>query len=100
MASKSFILITTLSVIVTFIAVVLGFIGVVISEIYPGFIILFLLMLIAIGSKWYAKKNSDKHNNFQGNYYTILTVLNLLIILVTLWMTFVITHDRILQDCC
>lgn len=98
MATKSFTVITTLSVTVTFIAVVLGFIGVVISEMYPGFIILFLLMLIAIGSKRYAKKNSDKHNNFQRNYYTILTILNLLIILVTLWMTFVITHDRILQD--
>ncbi|KQS48602.1 hypothetical protein ASG38_05540 [Flavobacterium sp. Leaf359] len=98
MATKSFTVITTLSVTVTFIAVVLGFIGVVISEMYPGFIILFLLMLIAIGSKRYAKKNSDKHNNFQGNYYTILTILNLLIILVTLWMKFVITHDRILQD--
>lgn len=81
-------------------AVVLGFIGVVISEIYPGFIILFLLMLIAIGSKFYAKKNSNRPNNFQGNYYTFLTILNVLIILVTIWMTFVITHDRILQDCC
>lgn len=45
MATKSFNSITTLSVIVTFMAVVLGFIGVVISEMYPGFIILFLMML-------------------------------------------------------
>ena len=100
MATKSFNSITTLSVIITFMAVVLGFIGVVISEMYPGFIILFLMMLITIGSKFYAKKNSNKPNNYQGNYYTFLTILNGLIIVVTLWMTFVITHDRILQDCC
>jgi hypothetical protein len=46
------------------------------------------------------KKIIDKSNGFQRNYFTTFTIINLLLILVVLWMTFVIVHDRVLGDCC
>ena len=81
-------------------AVVLGFVAVAITGLYPGIIVLLFLALVPVGSKFYAKKIINKSNDFQRNYYTTLTIINLLSILVVLWMTFVIVHDRVLQDCC
>ena len=66
----------------------------------PGIIVLLLLALIPIASKFYAKKITRRSNDFQRNYYTTLTIINLLLILVVLWMTLVIVHDRVLHDCC
>ena len=66
----------------------------------PRIIVLLLLALIPIASRFYAKKIISKSNDFQRNYYTTLTIINLLSILVVLWMTFVIVHDRVLHDCC
>jgi len=79
---------------------VLSIIGVAITGFYPGIIVLLLLALIPIASKFYAKKITRRSNDFQRNYYTTITIINLLPILVVLWMTFVIVHDRVLHDCC
>jgi len=79
---------------------VLSIIGVGITGFYPGIIVLLLVALIPIASRVYAKKIISKSDNFQKNYYTTLTIINLLSILVVLWMTFVIVHDRVLHDCC
>ena len=79
---------------------VLSIIGIAITGFYPGIIVLLLVALIPIASKYYAKKIMGKSNDFQRNYYTTLTIINLLLILVVLWMTFVIVHDRVLNDCC
>ena len=81
-------------------AAILSIIGIAITGFYPGIIVLLLVALIPIASKYYAKKIMRKSNDFQKNYYRTLTILNLLSILVVLWMTFVIVHDRVLQDCC
>jgi hypothetical protein len=86
--------------IVTLIVAVLSIIGIVITGFYPGIIVLVLVALIPIASRFYAKKIIDRSNSFRKNYYTTLTILNLLSLLVVLWMTFVIVHDRVLQDCC
>jgi uncharacterized membrane protein len=79
---------------------VLSIIGVAITGFYPGIIVLLLVALIPIASRFYGKKIITKSNDFQRNYYTTLTIINLLLILVVLWMTFVIVHDRVLRDCC
>ena len=70
-------------------------IGVAITGFYPGIMVLLLLTLIPIGSNFYAKKITSKSNVFQRNYYTTLTIINLLTMLVVLWMTFVILVDRV-----
>ena len=70
-------------------------VGVAITGFYPGIIVLLLLTLIPITSNFYTKIIISKSNAFQRNYYTTLTIINLLTILVVLWMTFVILVDRV-----
>jgi uncharacterized membrane protein len=86
--------------VLTLTVAVLSILGIAITGLYPGIIVLLLVVLIPIASKFYAKKIISKPNDVQRNYYTILTIINLLSILVVLWMTFVIVHDRVLRDCC
>ncbi|MEO6228589.1 MAG: hypothetical protein ABJB11_22175 [Ferruginibacter sp.] len=100
METKTFSVVTYIATVLTLAAAVLSIIGIAITGLYPGIIVLFLLALIPIASKFYAKKVIGKSSNVQRNYYTALIIINLLSILVVLWMTFVIVHDRVLQDCC
>ena len=100
MQSRTFSLVTSISMVLTITAVLLSIIGVAITGLYPGIIVLLLVALIPITSKLYARKMINRSNSFQRNYYTTLTIINLLIIAVVLWMTFVIVHDRVVQDCC
>lgn len=78
----------------------LSILGVAITGFYPGIIVLCLIALVPLVSKFYAKKLIGKSTDFQRNYYKTLTVLNFLSTLVVLWMTFVIVHDRVLHDFC
>jgi len=100
METKTFSVVTSMSMVLTLTVAVLSIIGVAVTGFYPGIIVLLLVALIPIASKFYAKKITIKSNDFQRNYFTILTIINLLSILVVLWMTFVIVHDRVLHDCC
>jgi len=100
METKTFSVVTSMSMVLTLTVAVLSIIGVAVTGFYPGIIVLLLVALIPIASKLYAKKIIIKSNDFQRNYFTILTIINLLSILVVLWMTFVIVHDRVLHDCC
>ena len=100
MATKTFSVVTSISMVFALTVAVLSIIGVAITGFYPGIIVLLLVALIPIASKFYAKKIINRSNNFQRHYYTTATILNLLSILVVLWMTFVIVHDRVLHDCC
>jgi len=100
MESKTFSVVTSMSMVLNLTVAVLSIIGVAVTGFYPGIIVLLLVALIPIASKFYAKKIIIKSNDFQRNYFTILTIINLLSILVVLWMTFVIVHDRVLHDCC
>ena len=100
METKTFSVVTSISKVLTLTVAVLSIIGIAITGLYPGIIVLSLVALIPIASKVYAKKIIRKSNGFQRNYYTTLTVVNLLSILVVLWMSFVILHDRVLHDCC
>ncbi len=100
MKTKTFSVVTSIAMVLALTVAVLSIIGVAITGLYPGIIVLLLVALIPIASKFYAKKITTKSNDFRRNYYTTLTIINLLLILVVLWMTFVIVHDRVLQDCC
>jgi len=100
MATKTFSVVTSISLVLALTVAALSIVGVTITGFYPGIFVLLLVALIPIASKFYAKKIIGKSNDFQRNYYTTLTIINLLTILVVLWMTFVIVHDRVLRDCC
>ena len=86
--------------VLAFTIAVLSIIGIAITGFYPGIIVLLVIALIPIASKYFARKNINKSNYFLRNYYSILTIINLLLIFVVLWITFVIVHDRVLHDCC
>lgn len=95
METKTFSIVTSISMVLTVTAAALSIIGIVITGLYLGIIVLFFVALISIASKFYAKKIISKSNVFQRNYYTTLTIINLLSILVVLAMTFVILVDRV-----
>ncbi|WP_232372990.1 hypothetical protein [Pinibacter aurantiacus] len=97
---KTFSVVTSVSMILTLTAAVLSIVGIAITGVYPGIFVLSLVSLIPIASKFFSKRIISKPNNFQKKYLTTFTIINLLLILVVLWMTFVIVHDRVLQDCC
>ena len=99
MKTKLFTRVTALSIAVTFVALLLGLIGAAMSSFYPGLAVLIVMALITISSRLYATKISARSNDFQRNYYTIFTIIKVLLILIALWMTFVIVHGRILGDC-
>ena len=100
METKTFGVVTTISLVLAVTAAIVSIIGIAVTGLYPGIVVLFFVALIPIASKFYAKKIIGRPNDFQRKYYTMLTVINLLLILVVLWMTFVIVHDRVLKDCC
>jgi hypothetical protein len=100
MGTKTFSLVTSVSMVLTLTEALLSIIGVSITGLYPGMIVLLLVALIPIASKFFAKMMVKKSYDFQRKYYTTFTIINLLLILVVLWMTFVIVHDRVLHDCC
>ena len=100
METKTFSVVTTVSLVLAVTAAILSIIGIAITGLYPGIVVLFFVALIPIASKFYAKKIIGRPNDFQRKYYTTVTIINLLLILVVLWMTFVIVHDRVLKDCC
>jgi hypothetical protein len=95
METKAFSVVTSISLVLILTVAVLSIMGIAITGLYPGIIVLCLVALIPIASKFYAKKIIGKPNDFQKNYYITLTLVNLLSILVVLWMTFVILVDRV-----
>jgi len=95
MGTKTFSVVTSISMVIILTIAALSIIGVAITGYYPGIIVLFLLALIPIASKFYVKKIINKSIDFRKNYYTTLTIINLISILVVLWMAFVILVDRV-----
>ena len=74
MGTKIFSVVTSISMVLALTVAVLSIIGVAITGFYPGIIVLLLVALIPITSKFYAKKIISKSNDFQRNYYTTLTI--------------------------
>ena len=95
MGTKTFSLVTSISMVLILTVAALSIIAVAITGFYPAIVVLCFLSLVPIASKFYTKKIGNMSNAFQKNYYRTLTVINLLLILVVLWMTFVILVDRV-----
>ena len=87
--------VTLISIIMTLTVAAASVVGIGITGFYPGIIVLLLLTLIPIASDFYNKKNVGRSNTIQGNYFITIIIVNLLVILVVLWMTFVILVDRV-----
>lgn len=100
MEPKTFSIVTSISIVFAVTAAICSLIGITLTGFYPGIIVLFLMALITVASKFYGKKISNHSQDFQKNYYTIVTIINALLIVIVLWMLFVIVHDRVLHDCC
>lgn len=100
MEPKTFSIVTSISIVFAVTATVISLISITITGFYPRIIVLFLMALITVASKFYGKKISNHSQDFQKNYYTIVTIINVLLIVIVLWMSFVIVHDRALHDCC
>jgi len=75
METKSFSVVTTISMVLILTVAALSIIGVTITGLYPGIIVLLLVALIPIASKFYAKKIISKSNDFQRKYYTTSQLL-------------------------
>ncbi len=97
---KSFNVVTTISMVLTLLAAALSVASLIIYGFYPALFALWLLPLIPIASRRYAKKINSRSKDATKHSFVALTLLNVLIILVELWMAFVIVHDRVLGDCC
>ncbi|MBS0031394.1 hypothetical protein ACTJJ0_23250 [Chitinophaga sp. 22321] len=100
METKTFSVVTSIAMVLTLLVAVLSILGIAVTGLYPGFFVLLFVALIPIASRFYAKRIGSRSNDFRKRYYTTFTFINLLSILVVLWMTFVIVHDRVLHDCC
>jgi hypothetical protein len=98
MGTKTFNVVTILSMVFTIAVAAFSILGIIITGLYPGIIVLCLLALIPIASRFYAKNITGKSRDFQRNHLTTLTLINLLTILVVLWMTFVILVDRVFSE--
>lgn len=96
--SKTFGVVTAVSMVLAVTAAVFSSVGIVFTGLYPAVIVFLFLALIPIISRFYARRIMDRSIAFKVNYYASLTVLNLLLILVILWMSFVILHDRVFGD--
>lgn len=100
METRTFSVVTSLSLAFTITAAVLSIAGMAITGFYPAIVVFAALVLIPVASRYYAKKMSKGPGMRRSKLNTLLIVMNLLLILVVLWMTFVIVHDRVLGDCC
>lgn len=76
----------------TLAAALFSLVGIVKTGFYPAIIVLCLLPAIPFVSRNYVGRT--------GKATGALSLLNGLVILVILWMSFVIVHDRVLGDCC
>jgi hypothetical protein len=88
---KIFRIVSLIAMILTITVAAASVIGIAITGFYPGIIVLLLLTLIPIVSRFYAKGKSNV-------YFITLTIINLLTMLVVVWMMFVILVDRVFGE--
>ena len=70
------------------------------TDLYPGIIAFWIIAVIALRSKFCARRIENRSQAFRRNDYRIFTIIDFLLVLVILGMAFVILHDRVLKDCC
>jgi hypothetical protein len=93
--TKTFGIVTSLSIVVTIAAAILSLIGITITGFYPAIIVLAIIALIPVISKYYAGKLGNRSDNFHRKYYNTFIIINLLLILIVIWLAFVILVDRV-----
>jgi hypothetical protein len=98
MQNRTFNVVTSISMVLALTVAVLSIIGIAVTGVYPGIVVLLLVVPIPLASKFYDKNIINKSDDFKRNYYTTLIIINLLLILVVLWMTFVIVIDRVFPN--
>jgi hypothetical protein len=98
MQYRTFSVVTSISMVLALTVAVLSIIGIAVTGVYPGIVVLLLVVPIPLASKFYDKNIINKSDDFKRNYYTTLIIINLLLILVVLWMTFVIVIDRVFPN--
>jgi len=91
----TFRVVTTISIAMTIIIAAFSIIGTAITGFYPGIVVFLAAALIPVTSCFYERKIIKRSDTFQRNYYMTFTIINLLIILLFIYMTFVILVDRV-----
>jgi hypothetical protein len=92
---KLFRTITLISRVITIAIAAISVVGIVITGFYPGIIVLILVTLIPVLSGFYSKRIIGKSIAFQRNYFIAFSIINLLLILIVTFMSFVILVDRV-----
>lgn len=95
MKSITFRVVTTISIAVTITIAALSIIGTAITGFYPGIVVFLAAALVPITSCFYERKIISRSDALRKSYYTTFTIINLLIILIFVFMTFVILVDRV-----
>jgi hypothetical protein len=94
MNAKTFAIINSVSIAITLTVAGISIAAIGFTGFYPAIIVLCCIALVPVASMIFSRRMSSESNR------TLIAVLNVICILVVLWMTFVIVHDRVLQDCC
>lgn len=91
----TFSIVTKISIVFTLTIAALSIIGISITGLYPALIVILLAALIPVASRLYSAKITDKPIGFRKRYYRTFTFINILIIFLFIYMTFVILVDRV-----
>lgn len=89
---KTFRMVNTVAIVLTLSAALLSLIGLFKTGFYPGVIVLCCLPFIPFASRALVRRS--------GHTHVVPFALNIVVILIVLWMSFVVLHDRVLGDCC
>jgi hypothetical protein len=95
MELKAFGVVTAVTMGITLAVLALGLFGVYLTGLYPAIWVLLFIAIIPVVSRIYAKKNTGKSKNV----FTAIMIINLFLIPVVLWMSFVILVDRVFPNC-
>lgn len=98
MEPKAFRIISFLAIVLSFSAAIFCLLGLVITGFYPGIPVLLFLLLIPLVTGIYRKRMVYKSRTVRRKVYRTLTLINLLLIPIVLWITFVITIDHIIPN--
>lgn len=98
METKAFRIVTSLAVFIASLAALLSLAGIFFTGFYPAIPVFLIIATIPLASRMYAKKIGHKSASYRNRFFSLLTLLNSIVVLVVLWMAFVIVHDRVLGD--
>lgn len=95
---KTFRFISTVSLVLVLAAALTSLAGIFYTGLYPAVFVFCMMIFIPLGSRYYVQQSSGSSPETKG--LLLLGLLNILVILVVFWLSLVVIHDRVLQDCC